>query len=194
VAVSYRELRTVTLSLTANSNLLWTYGSQLVIRAAARTTQKSQFYCCIRKTTEKTSHVIIISPVHWRADCCLAMSYKHSFSKIQLLLLRVEPCLQSCCLAMPWSNPLQYYAFVSHTSECLKSIDLHSKLKWCLWWSRTRIIMILFSTRIILEGKYTTVLICSLFTYAVRNTHIALNGLIVMKSELEKMWKELVMA
>jgi hypothetical protein len=25
----------------------------------------------------KTSHVIAISPVHWRADCCLATSYKH---------------------------------------------------------------------------------------------------------------------
>jgi hypothetical protein len=25
--------------------------------------------------TENTSHVIAISPVHWRADCCLATSY-----------------------------------------------------------------------------------------------------------------------
>jgi hypothetical protein len=40
--------------------------------------QKTQFYCCVAQTTQKTSHVIIISPVHWRADCCLAMSYKHS--------------------------------------------------------------------------------------------------------------------
>jgi hypothetical protein len=40
--------------------------------------QKTQFYCCVAQTTQKTSHVIIIPPVHWRADCCLAMSYKHS--------------------------------------------------------------------------------------------------------------------
>jgi hypothetical protein len=29
-------------------------------------------------TTQKTSHVITISPIHWRADCCLATSCKHS--------------------------------------------------------------------------------------------------------------------
>jgi hypothetical protein len=28
--------------------------------------------------TQKTSYVIAISPVHWRADCCLAMNYKYS--------------------------------------------------------------------------------------------------------------------
>jgi hypothetical protein len=40
--------------------------------------QKTQFYCCVEQTTQKTSHVITISPVRWLADCCLAMSYKHS--------------------------------------------------------------------------------------------------------------------
>jgi hypothetical protein len=40
--------------------------------------QKTQFYCCVAQTTQKTSHVITISPVHWRADCCLTTSYKHS--------------------------------------------------------------------------------------------------------------------
>jgi hypothetical protein len=30
------------------------------------------------QTTFKRSHVIAISPVHWRANCCLATSYKHS--------------------------------------------------------------------------------------------------------------------
>jgi hypothetical protein len=40
--------------------------------------QKTQFYYCAAQTTQKTSHIITISPVHWRADCCLAMSYKHS--------------------------------------------------------------------------------------------------------------------
>jgi hypothetical protein len=38
---------------------------------------KTQFYCCVVQTTQKTSHVIAISPVHWHTDCCLAMNYKH---------------------------------------------------------------------------------------------------------------------
>jgi hypothetical protein len=32
----------------------------------------------VAQTTQKTSHVIAISPVYWRADCCLATTYKHS--------------------------------------------------------------------------------------------------------------------
>jgi hypothetical protein len=41
--------------------------------------QKTQpLCCCMAQTTLKTSHVIAISPVHWRADCCLVTSYKHS--------------------------------------------------------------------------------------------------------------------
>jgi hypothetical protein len=40
--------------------------------------QKTQFYFCVVHTTQKTSHMITISPVHWHADCCLATSYKHS--------------------------------------------------------------------------------------------------------------------
>jgi hypothetical protein len=43
--------------------------------AVALTTQKTQFYCCIAQTTQKTSHVITISPVRWRAGCCLATSF-----------------------------------------------------------------------------------------------------------------------
>jgi hypothetical protein len=41
-------------------------------------TQKTQFSCCISQTTQKTSHVITISLVHWCIDCRLATSYKHS--------------------------------------------------------------------------------------------------------------------
>jgi hypothetical protein len=41
-------------------------------------TQKTQFYCRVAQTIQKTSHVITISPVHWLADCCLETSYKHS--------------------------------------------------------------------------------------------------------------------
>jgi hypothetical protein len=40
--------------------------------------QKTQFYCCVAHTTQKTSHVITISPVHWLAKCCLGTRYKHS--------------------------------------------------------------------------------------------------------------------
>jgi hypothetical protein len=29
--------------------------------------QKTQFYCCIAQTTQKTSHMTTISPVHWLA-------------------------------------------------------------------------------------------------------------------------------
>jgi hypothetical protein len=52
--------------------------SELVYIATARTTQKTQFYCCVARTTQETNHMIAISPVYWRADCCLATSYKHS--------------------------------------------------------------------------------------------------------------------
>jgi hypothetical protein len=45
---------------------------------STQTTQKTQSYCCLAQTTQKTSHVIAISPVHWRAGCCLATSYKPS--------------------------------------------------------------------------------------------------------------------
>jgi hypothetical protein len=41
-------------------------------------TQKTQLDCCLTQTTQKTSHVITILPVHWRADCCLATRYKRS--------------------------------------------------------------------------------------------------------------------
>jgi hypothetical protein len=39
-------------------------------------------FCClalgVARTTLKTIHVIVISPVHFFADCCLATSYKRS--------------------------------------------------------------------------------------------------------------------
>jgi hypothetical protein len=41
-------------------------------------TQKTQFYCCVAQITQKTSHMISIFPVHWRADCYLGTSYKYS--------------------------------------------------------------------------------------------------------------------
>jgi hypothetical protein len=43
--------------------------------------QKTQsLYYFTAQTTLKTSHVIAFSPVHWRADCYLATSCKHSSS------------------------------------------------------------------------------------------------------------------
>jgi hypothetical protein len=40
--------------------------------------QKTQFYCCVAQITQKTSHIITISPIHWHADSSSATSYKHS--------------------------------------------------------------------------------------------------------------------
>jgi hypothetical protein len=56
--------------------------------------------------TENTSHMIATQLVHWCAGCCLATSYN-----IRPLRHRFHccACLQSCCLAIYWSNPLQYY-------------------------------------------------------------------------------------
>jgi hypothetical protein len=47
---------------------------------SARTTHRKQFHCYVAQITQKTSHVVTISPVDWLADCCLATSYKHSSS------------------------------------------------------------------------------------------------------------------
>jgi hypothetical protein len=49
--------------------------------------QKTQFYCCIEQTAQKASYVIAISPVHWRADHCLATNYKYS---------------PYCCVCVSW--------------------------------------------------------------------------------------------
>jgi hypothetical protein len=74
-------------------------------------------------------HVINIQPVHWRKlhgptanTCHVTANYSYVTSpwtrKTQLpLLLRVGPCLQSCCLATRWSNPLQYFIWHSPLSE-----------------------------------------------------------------------------
>jgi hypothetical protein len=68
--------------------------------------------------------VIATSPVHWRADFCLATSYKHSFTEIQLLLLRNVPCLQSCCLATRSSNT-PYYMYIYIYMYVVASVVLH---------------------------------------------------------------------
>jgi hypothetical protein len=48
---------------------------------------RKQSYCCLAQTTQRTSHVIAISPVHWLPDCCLATGYKHS---------------SRCCVPVSW--------------------------------------------------------------------------------------------
>jgi hypothetical protein len=35
--------------------------------------QKTKFYRCEAQTTLITSHVLAISPAHWRTDCCIAI-------------------------------------------------------------------------------------------------------------------------
>jgi hypothetical protein len=39
--------------------------------------QETQFSCLV-PAAQKTSHVVPTQRIHWRADCCLATSYKHS--------------------------------------------------------------------------------------------------------------------
>jgi hypothetical protein len=44
------------------------------------------------RTTYKASHMIAISSVHWRADCCLATSYKHlSYCWVRLHEVFISP-------------------------------------------------------------------------------------------------------
>jgi hypothetical protein len=54
--------------------------------ASAPTTQKRAYIvvgkCCIARvaarTRQKSSHMITILPTYWRADCCLATTYRRS--------------------------------------------------------------------------------------------------------------------
>jgi hypothetical protein len=73
-----------------------TWEVDLCYITAARTMQKTQFYCCVTQMTHKTSHVIAVLPVHWHADCYLASSYKHS----SYCCVCIMGCLSSRCLAM----------------------------------------------------------------------------------------------
>jgi hypothetical protein len=61
-----------------NSSEVNSYSRILAYPLGTDHAQKTQFYCCVAQTTQKTSDMIAISPVHWRTDCCLATSYKHS--------------------------------------------------------------------------------------------------------------------
>jgi hypothetical protein len=58
--------------------------------------QKTQFYCCVAQTTQKTCYVITISPVHWRADCCLATSYKYCVTLSEVFIAPLSVNTLTC--------------------------------------------------------------------------------------------------
>jgi hypothetical protein len=58
---------------------------------------------------ENTSHVIATSPVHWRADCCLATSCKHSSCCCVRVLRGVYRAVAWHCLDMS-----QYFIQYEH--------------------------------------------------------------------------------
>jgi hypothetical protein len=78
-----------------NSSEVNSYSHILSYPLGMEHTQKTQFYCCVAQTTQITSHVIAILPVHWCADCCLATSYKH----LSYCCVRVS---QGVYQAIPW--------------------------------------------------------------------------------------------
>jgi hypothetical protein len=57
------------------------------------TIQKTQYYCHIVQTTQKTSHVIAILPIH--LVCCYLAA---SITFILLLCAHIAESLSSCCL------------------------------------------------------------------------------------------------
>jgi hypothetical protein len=75
--------------------------------------QETQFFCCVLQTTQKTSHVITISLVHWRADCCPTTSYKHSSLYMRV---RNEGSLSSRCLSARWYVTIYYVHLYRTTS------------------------------------------------------------------------------
>jgi hypothetical protein len=61
-------------------------------------TQKTQLYCCVAQKTQKTSHLINISPVHWLTDCCLATSHKYlSYCCVTLSEVFIAPLPSYAC-------------------------------------------------------------------------------------------------
>jgi hypothetical protein len=60
--------------------------------------------------TQKTSHVKIISPVHWRTDCCLSTSYKHSsYCCVNLREMFIAQMVRYTCynIDIAMNNPLK---------------------------------------------------------------------------------------
>jgi hypothetical protein len=103
VAVSYRGLRTQnSSSLTAFSNLLWTYSSQLSLYSGSTDHRGNTILLLMMQTAQKTCHVIPRQSTG--ALTRLASSYKH---------------LSYCCNALNWR------LFTSHSLETLWSSTLH---------------------------------------------------------------------
>jgi hypothetical protein len=71
-------------------------------KASARTThRKKQLYCCIRKTTQRTNHVIPSQ------SCCLAT--RNDIRPLRHISQYARwPCLPSRCIETLWAGPLQY--------------------------------------------------------------------------------------
>jgi hypothetical protein len=70
-------------------------------------TQKTHpLCCCVAQTTLKTSHVLAILPVHWRANFCLTTSYEYSsYCCVTLSEIFIAP-LPSCTCYNNYNNEI----------------------------------------------------------------------------------------
>jgi hypothetical protein len=88
---------------------------------SARTTHRKQMsHICYHASPlarwldlQKTHHVTATQLVHWRADCCLATIYNIHHT----VAAGIAGCLSSRCLAMFWTNPLQYVLMLTGTAR-----------------------------------------------------------------------------
>jgi hypothetical protein len=81
--------------------------------------------------TMKTSHVINTSPVHWRADCWLAISYIHSSYSYVILSQGVYRAVTCQCVDM-----LQYQCPAWQETNLWPSA-LHGYNRWILRWPQS---------------------------------------------------------
>jgi hypothetical protein len=94
-------------------------------------TQKTQpLYCCMAQTTLKTSHMIAISPVHWRADCCLATSYKHSSYCCVLVSWGVYSAVAWQCVDISQYDDLKLNAFIIRPYTTCSGPLGHYQVRW----------------------------------------------------------------
>jgi hypothetical protein len=80
ITLTTEHVTSHTKSSNSSSELKWSevpFPSSLTSSRHGPRTENTILLLC-SATTQKTNHVITISPVHWRADCCLPTSYKHS--------------------------------------------------------------------------------------------------------------------
>jgi hypothetical protein len=80
------------------------YSSVLPVPIRSELTAHGSCYIATERTSTYSKH---ISRDRYPAN---VLARRMDLQKTQLpLLLRVGPCLQSCCLATRWQNPLHYY-------------------------------------------------------------------------------------